>query len=324
MGSSEQIGRESEIRDMAREKAKGMKLPANPLALLKAISSAEEKSTAEFKLSLFIDRSLDPALVAYAKKAFRPTTENLSLEVIPYDEDHVEFSPGSELVIIMAAQAPITGRLLNRAFREQLPAVVVTLDPVGLQKIAREYFNEIDAGSIVTSADNTDKEERFSRLFKELGSWIVRNFPEGLLPMARALPFVREPFVQNAIQITSLQNAAIAAVFFLPGADMPLLTLNQVKLFLQIAAAYDAELDKKRMIELLALSLGGLGFRALARRLVVLLPVFGWAVRGSVGYGGTLAIGKVAQQYFERGGDIKSIYKGMKKPSQTEALQGKD
>ena len=127
----------------------------------------------------------------------------------------------------------------------------------------------------------------------------MRKLPGERLGLARALDFVRDPFVKDATQGIALQNAAVAAVFFLPGTDMPVLTLNQMRLFLQIASAYNAELDIQRLKELAVVLLGGFGFRGIARRLVGLVPVLGWAVRGAVGYTGTLAVGKVAQEYFK-------------------------
>jgi uncharacterized protein (DUF697 family) len=189
----------------------------------------------------------------------------------------------------------------------------VTLDPVGLQQIACEQHHEVDPLSIMLADERTEVEqpERFGRLFAALGDWIVRKLPDDRLVLARAFGFVRGPFIENAIRATSLQNAAIAAVFFLPGADMPLLTLNQAKLFLQIAAVYDRTLDRQRLGELAVLLLSGFGFRALARRFVGLVPVLGWAIRGGVGYTGTLAIGKAAQEYFEKGGDLRFIMRGL-------------
>ena len=305
---------------MAREKQRDKLLPINPLSLLKAIGFAEEKSIKEFKLSLLVDITLDPELIAFAKEAFRPLTSNLSLSVIPYFDEHEKFTPGSELVVIMASEAPITGRLLIQALREQIPAAVVTLDPVLLQRIARENFNEIDLLSIVTVEDRKDKQARFQRLFEELGLWIARELTEGLLPLARSLAFVREPFVKNAIQATSLQNAAIGAVFFLPGSDMPLLTINQVKLFLQIAAVYNAEIDKQRLKELIVLVLGGIGLCTTARKLVKVMPMLRWFVRGSIAYTGTLAIGLAAQEYFEHGGDLKAVVGGIKPATLTRAV----
>ena len=292
---------------MAREKGKGRLLPINPMEVLQALGSAEEKSSAEFRLSVLVDTSLDTELLSYAKEQFRPQAGNLTISVIPFFDEHCRFSVGSELVIVLAAEAPITGRLLIQALKERIPAVAVTLDPVKLQQIARENYNEIDLQSIVTVVNKGDRQQQFKLLFEELGSWIAREFTEGLLPLARALPFVREPFVKNAVQATALQNAAIGAVFFLPGSDMPLITLNQVKLFLQIAAVYGAELGKERIKELVVLLSGGLGFRAIARRLQRSIPYISWAIRGLVAYTGTLAIGIAAQLYFEQGGDFKQI-----------------
>ena len=297
---------------MTREKKKSRSFLSNPMDLLKAIGFAEEKSTAGFRLCLLVDTSLDPGLLAYAKESFRPVTDNLSISVIFYDKELPPFPLGSELAIIMAAEAPITGRLLISALRERVPTAVVTLDPVLLQRIARENGSEIDLLSIVTVADLSEKQERFQRLFQELGSWIARELSDGLLPLARALTFVRDPYVKNAIQAVSLQNAAIAAAFFVPGPDMPLLTLNQVRLFLQIATAYNAEIDSQRLKELVVLVISGLGLRGFARSFVKLVPIIGWAVRGAVAFTATLAIGKAAQKYFENGGNLMEALEGLK------------
>jgi uncharacterized protein (DUF697 family) len=43
----------------------------------------------------------------------------------------------------------------------------------------------------------------------------------------------------------------------------------------------------------------GLGFRALARELLDLVPVAGWAVKGLVAYTGTRALGEATVKYCE-------------------------
>jgi uncharacterized protein (DUF697 family) len=63
----------------------------------------------------------------------------------------------------------------------------------------------------------------------------------------------------------------------------------------------------QRLQELALLLAGGFGFRALARRLVGVVPVLGWAIRGGIGYTGTLAVGMAAREYFERGGDLRAL-----------------
>ena len=81
----------------------------------------------------------------------------------------------------------------------------------------------------------------------------------------------------------------IAAAIFVPGADLPVLTLNQIRLVLRIAAAHGASSTGRAGSELLGVVGAGFGFRALARELLQFVPVAGWAVKGGVAYGGTRA-----------------------------------
>jgi uncharacterized protein (DUF697 family) len=294
---------------MATKKQKGLAFPVKPAALLETIGLTEEQSTSQCRITILVDASLDEAFLAYAKDAFRPQTDNVALTVEAYFDEPARVGDDESLLVVLAADAPATELAFVEALRAQVPVVVVTLDPARFGQEGGEHAGVIDVASMVTTDTREDEEEeaRLERLFEALGAWIVRRLPDEQLVLARAFPFVRDPFIANAIQATSVQNAVIAAVFFLPGADMPLLTLNQVKLFLRIAAAHDVTVDRQRLGELLLLLAGGFGFRALARRLIGVVPVLGWAIRGGVGYAGTLAVGKAAQEYFARGGSPKSL-----------------
>ena len=54
--------------------------------------------------------------------------------------------------------------------------------------------------------------------------------------------------------------------------DLPILTLNQIRLILLIADAHGFEIDRERIPEVLAVIGSGLGFRALARKSVAWAP----------------------------------------------------
>jgi uncharacterized protein (DUF697 family) len=86
---------------------------------------------------------------------------------------------------------------------------------------------------------------------------------------------------------------------FVPGVDMPVLTLNQIRLVLRIAVAYGEEIDNRRAAELVGVVGAGFGLRAVARELLDLVPVAGWALKGGIAYTGTKAIGEAAVRYFE-------------------------
>ena len=144
-------------------------------------------------------------------------------------------------------------------------------------------------------------------LDRRMGEWVVAACREKRLALALSFPFVRKPLSLEAVSATSLQNAGIGLVLFIPGADMPLMTLNQAKMLLQIAAAYGEPMNAARVKELAAIVAGGFACRSVARQVAGAVPAIGWAVKAGVGYAGTKAMGLAAVEYFERGGNIAGL-----------------
>ena len=116
----------------------------------------------------------------------------------------------------------------------------------------------------------------------EIARAVARRLGESGTALAARLPVVRRAVCEELIRSMSRTNGLIAAAVFVPGVDMPALTLNQARLVLRIAAAHGEEIDGSRALELLAVVGGGLGFRALARELLDVVPVVGWALKGAV------------------------------------------
>lgn len=149
--------------------------------------------------------------------------------------------------------------------------------------------------------------EAAATLDRRMGEWIIAACRDKKLAFALAFPFVRRPLSLDAVRTTSIQNAGVGVVVFIPGADMPIMTLNQAKMLLQIAAAYGQPLSAERIKELAAVVGGAFLFRNIARSAAGVVPVLGWAVKGAVGFAGTEAMGRAAIEYFEAGGDIVGV-----------------
>ena len=116
------------------------------------------------------------------------------------------------------------------------------------------------------------------------------------------LPALRKAVVEQLIRKFARQNGILGVAIFIPGADLPALTLNQIRMVFRIAAAYGEHIDRDRALEVLAVIGAGLGFRAAAREALGFIPGVGWAIKGGVAYAGTRALGKAAAAYFEAGG----------------------
>jgi uncharacterized protein (DUF697 family) len=133
----------------------------------------------------------------------------------------------------------------------------------------------------------------------EIAHAVARRLGEDGTALAARLPVLRRAVCDELIRSFSKKNAIVSAAVFVPGVDMPILTLNQVRLVLRIALAYGQEIDRQRAVELLGVVGAGFGLRTIARELLDLVPVAGWAVKGAVAYAGTKAVGEAAVRYFD-------------------------
>lgn len=138
---------------------------------------------------------------------------------------------------------------------------------------------------------------------EELATLLGGKIDEEATQLAARLPSLRRGVCAALISRVARQNGILGAAIFVPGADFPVLTLNQLRLVLRLALAHGHELDAQRAPELLAVVGGGLGLRAAARQALSVVPVAGWAVKGAVAYTGTRALGEAALRYFEARAD---------------------
>ncbi len=141
--------------------------------------------------------------------------------------------------------------------------------------------------------------------------------PDLTLALARRLPAFRVPACNRLIANTSRVNATVAMISALPGvfppssiflpvisvADVIMLTKNQIMLVMSLAAAFGQKPAYTRQTrELLGTVGSALGWRQAARELVGLVPAgIGLALKASIAYSGTVAIGKAALYYYQSG-----------------------
>jgi uncharacterized protein (DUF697 family) len=133
----------------------------------------------------------------------------------------------------------------------------------------------------------------------EVARAIARAIGERGAGLAARLPVLRDAVVDELIRSSARKNAVIAAAVWVPGVDMPVLTLNQARLVLRIGQAYGREIDQSRLPELIGVVGGGFGLRTVARELLDFVPFAGWVAKGAVAYAGTRAVGEAARRYFE-------------------------
>ncbi|NPD30621.1 hypothetical protein HLV37_01830 [Eggerthellaceae bacterium zg-1084] len=230
--------------------------------------------------------------------------------------------PVLDVVAPVAAQAPGALRSVASAASAAAGAVAQALDGIpGVPGPASGALRGVANVTGAASAPEASADDLFDEaaepyalqgqarelLSLRMGQWLVQACPQKSLALALAFPCARRPLALEAVGSAAMQNAGIGVLDVIPGADMPLMTLNQVRMTLAIAAAYGEPMTIERVREVIAIVGAGFAFRTVAREVGGLIPVAGFAVRGTIGYTGTVAMGRAVIEYFESGRSVAGI-----------------
>jgi uncharacterized protein (DUF697 family) len=198
---------------------------------------------------------------------------------------------GADVYVRVLAHGPDAAdeAVMRRARREHVPVIAVVVDPVGDEPIP--YVLATDVVPVAEGGQDFRLETIAQAIAARLG--------EHAAPLAGRVPLLRPAVTRHLVESYARKNGLIGAAIFIPGADLPVLALNEIRLVLRLAQAYGEESGPVRLPELAATLGAGFGLRTLARELLGLVTVAGWAVKGAVAYGGTRALGEAARQRYE-------------------------
>lgn len=311
-----------------------MALPVDIHAVLAAATNTEEEARAPIAVSVYLDDTAPGECIAFVRGLFAGATGANARVSIMYLEDGVQMRPNDDMAVLVAGTGPGIGKAAADIRASGVPVMVATNLPAIVADAACADGYPIPAGDLITpvkqlgflalkraqkeGAAPTEAEaqsdapieltdEAQGEFRSRIGNWIIAACPDKRLAFAHAFPFVRRPLAQEAITSTSVQNAGIGLLPIIPGADMPIMTLNQAKMLMQIAAAYGEPLNKERLPELAALVGNAFLCRSIARSLAKAVPVAGLAISGAIGFTATEAVGRAAIEYFEAGGNAAGL-----------------
>jgi len=194
-----------------------------------------------------------------------------------------ERGPLDRAAALVWVGAPDEGRLREAALA-RVPVVAVT---------------DLDEVPYVLATDVVRVEGGRGFPIDAIAAALARRLGDRAPALAARLPVLRKAVVDALIAAAARRNGLLAAGPGSPGADMPVLTLEQVRLTAAIARAYGVEASRERVLEAVGVVGAGYGLRAVARRALGRTPAPDWAVRGAVAAGGTIAVGEAARTAFE-------------------------
>ncbi len=280
-----------------------MALPLDIRDLLTSGSKLRTEREKELRLAVYIDTEAPEAAVEAFRSALRPQMSTARLHIEPVVPGDVLVVDGTaDAVIALVGNGSTLAPSLARARDGFIPTLVLSLGGERDSVAARLGHPVLDT----ICANQPDE------LVSQAGGWLADRLSAKRLALAANFAFVRHAVSVESIKSTAFQNAVVGGVMIIPGADMPIMTANQAKMLMQIAAAYGEPLGAERIKELAAVVGGAFVMRTVARQVLTLVPGFGWAIKAGIGYSGTLAMGYAALEYFENGGDVRGLAEKVK------------
>ncbi len=138
-------------------------------------------------------------------------------------------------------------------------------------------------------------------VFDALGDWVMRNCPEFRDAFATAFDFAKPAQIRQIAKRTAYENAVTGAIFFTPGADFPVMTLNQLKMLVEIGRAYGIAPDKQTVPEAAVVVASAFASRTFTRMLCRAFPLLSWFIKIGVGYVVTMVMGYLLDSYMQAG-----------------------
>lgn len=279
------------------------KLPIDVRELYAAGKRLKEERERPVRIAVLVEIDAPDALVEAARSELHPKTVNGIVDVSVVEPGTVSRvdSRADACIVLVGSGSHLDAPL--RDLRERaVPTVVVALrDDRGA--LARQLGHP--ENDVIVGTESLD-------IFRgPLADWATTRLEKLRTALGHNFEFMRRSVAKEIVKSVAWQNAAIGVVVFIPGADMPLMTLNQGRMLLRIAAAYGQPLDAERVKELGAVVAGGFLLRTFAREVVGLIPGFGWAAKGGIAYTGTMAMGSAAITYFEEGADLGGVVRAL-------------
>lgn len=244
--------------------------------VLKAAQSAYDESESVISILVLVDVSAPRDLVCAVRDALIPERGQAEVSVASLEQSSSYVGTPQACIILCGEETNLIADAAFRLTRKRIPVALIAETSLSIPTLGQ--FAELPV-AVICSADH-------KRTVKELAQWLLASVDNDLA-VAANFSFCRDAEVKKLSNSCGLQCAAIGALGLSKGADFTVMSVNQSKLALEIAAVYGKDLDIMRFADI-AIVLGtGLVWRTLARKTQEYVPGVSWAVRALIAYLGT-------------------------------------
>lgn len=271
------------------------KIPKNiPIDQLKGVVNmgreSEESMDVPIHLSILVDTTAPEWLVTTVRDAFVPERDAV-VDVGAVSKNPTVFGIDVALVLCGSDEDMIreTVRTFAGTRHHVLMVAESSLDipQIMLPSKLGEYVK-----SVVASEHGP--------LLERLASTILAS-TEKTVSFAANFAFFRDTATARLVSKAAARNALMGVVDFIPGAGMPLMTMNQLNLGFDIAASFGQGLSPARVPEVIFIIASGFVYRRVSHAFCRAVPSLSLLWRAGAAYAGTILTGRMLADHFVYG-----------------------
>ena len=271
------------------------KIPKNiPVDQVKGVISlgreSEESMDVPIHLSILVDKTAPSWLICTVRDAFVPERDAV-VDVSAVSKSPVVF--GIDVALVLCGSDEDMVRETVRTFagtRHHVCMVAETsldIPQIMLPSKMGQYVKTVVASE-------------HGPLLERLATTILES-TEKTVSFAANFAFFRETATARLVSKAAARNALMGVADFIPGAGMPLMTMNELNLAFDIAASHGQGLSPARIPEVIVVIAAGFVYRKFAHGLCRAIPSLSLVWKAGAAYAGTIVTGRVLADHFSYG-----------------------
>lgn len=251
---------------------------------------------APVRVAVYLDESAPMRIVRRLRDALVPQTTTGLVRVYRLDDGPMAVKPDTDVALVVTAGGP--------ALEDRVRQIVISGVPVAVicESIVEAPFIQGDTPMLGAIAATDD-----THLLSSLAHWILDRTDKETA-FAANFAFMRIAAAMGIVRSTVTANLATGALFFMPGADFPVMTMAQLGMMLRLATVFGKPMRPERAYEGAMVVASALAMRGAARALSDRCGRAGIALKVLMAGVGTYAMGRALIDYYERDIDYTPVH----------------
>lgn len=279
-----------------------MRIPVDSVVdAVKMGASVQGDVDAPVRVAVYLDAGAPSHIVSCLRDALVPQTTSGLVRVARLDAPVFSVKADTDVALVVSSGSPLLQDRVQQIVIAGVPTVILCESSVEVPFIQQDTAML----GLIAASDAT-------HLLSSLARWILDRTDKDTA-FAANFAFMRIAAAMRVVRSATMANLATGALFFMPGADFPVMTMTQLGMMLKLAGVFGKPMRVERAYEAAMVLAGALALRAGARAVARRIGRPGVVFKALVAGAGTFGMGCCLSAYYERDidyGPLNDFFRG--------------